>query len=62
MNDSGLLQTLGQVSSESVSEVFRDHLRGLVRQMISDVMSAEVTLLCSAKYIVVPTNHGSELF
>ena len=50
MNDSNLLQTLGQVTSESASEVFRDHLRGLVRQMISDVMSEEVTHLCGAKH------------
>ena len=50
MNDSNLLQTLGQVSFEVASEVFRNHLRGLVRQMISDVMAAEVTELCGAKY------------
>jgi len=50
MNDSSLLQTLGQVSSESASAVFRDHLRGLVRQMISDVMAEEVTELCGPKH------------
>ena len=37
MNDSNLLQTLGQVSSSEASEVFRDHLRGLVRQMIKGI-------------------------
>ena len=50
MNDSNLLQTLGQVSSESASEVFRNSLRGLVRQMISDVMADEVTELCGRKH------------
>ena len=50
MNDFNLLRTLGQVSSDSASEVFRDHLRGLVRQMISDVMAEEVTELCGAKH------------
>ncbi len=58
MNDSNLLQTLGQVSSESASAVFRDHLRGLVRQMISDVMAEEVTELCGPKHQPV----GGDLF
>ena len=46
MNDSNLLQTLGQVSTESAGAVLRDHLRGVVRQMITDVIAAEVTELC----------------
>jgi len=50
MNDSNLLQALGQVSSSEASEVFRDHLRGLVRRMISDVMAQEVTELCGPKH------------
>ncbi len=50
MNESNLLQQLGQVSSSTASEVFRDHLRGLVRQMISDVMAQEVTDLCGPKH------------
>lgn len=50
MNDSNLLQQLGQVSSSDASSVFRDHLRGLVRQMISDVMAQEVTELCGPKH------------
>ena len=50
MNDSNLLQTLGQVSSVSAGEVLRDHLRGAVRQMISDVIAEEVTELCGPKH------------
>lgn len=50
VNDSNLLQTLGQVSSESASAVFRNHLRGLVRRMISDVMAEKVIELCGAKH------------
>ena len=46
MNDSNLLQTLGQVSSDEAGQIFRDHLRGFVREMISDVMASEVTELC----------------
>ena len=45
MNDSSLLHQLGQVSSSDASSVFRDHLRGLVRQMISEVMAQDVTEL-----------------
>ena len=57
MNESNLLQTLGQVSSESASEVFRTHLRGLVRQMITDVMAEEVTALCGAKHQPTDETH-----
>lgn len=50
MNDSILLQTLGQVSHSEAGEVFRTHLRGCVLQMISEVMAEEVTALCGAKH------------
>ncbi len=50
MDHSNLLQTLGQVSSDQVSEVFRQHLRGAVLQMISDVMAEEVTSLGGPKH------------
>ncbi len=50
MDDSTLLQTLGQVSSEQVSDVFRQHLRGAVLKMISEVMAEEVTSLCGEKH------------
>lgn len=50
MHDSNLLQTLGQVSTESASAVFRTHIRGFVRQLISDVMAEEVTQLCGPKH------------
>ena len=50
MNDSNLLQTLGQVSSESAGDVLRDHLRGMVRQMTTDVIAEEVTELWGSKH------------
>lgn len=50
MNDSILLQALGQVSSENAGEVFRSHLRGAVLHMISKVMAHEVSELCGAKH------------
>lgn len=50
MDNLNLLQTLGQVSSDQVSEVFRQHLRGAVLKMISDVMAEEVTSLCGEKH------------
>lgn len=50
MDDCNLFQALGQVSSEMATEVFRNHLRGAVLQMISDVMAEEVTSLCGEKH------------
>ncbi len=42
MSESNLLRSLGQVSSDQVGEVFREYLRGSVRQMIVDAMDAGV--------------------
>jgi len=50
MNDSNLYQSLGQVPSEQAAEIFRDFLRGSVREMIGEVMAAEVTALCGPKH------------
>lgn len=47
---SNLYETLGQVSSTDAGQIFRDHLRGFVRQMICEVMAAEVDELCGAKH------------
>ena len=57
MDDSNLLQTLGQVSSEQVSDVFRQHLRGAVLKMISEVMAEEVTSLCGEKHRPVDSEY-----
>ncbi|MEO2047808.1 MAG: IS256 family transposase, partial [Pirellulales bacterium] len=50
MSDSNLFQTLGQVSGGEAAIVFRDHIRGYVRTMISEVMAAEVEHLCGPKH------------
>ena len=50
MDESKLLSSLGQVCSREAGVVFREYLRGCVRQMLSDVMAAEVTELCGAKH------------
>lgn len=50
MDESRLLLELGQASSSEAGVVFREHLRGCVRQMLVDVMSAEVTELCGWKH------------
>ena len=50
MDESKLLLELGQASSSEAGVVFRDYLRGCVRQMLSDVMAAEVTELCGSKH------------
>lgn len=56
MNESNLLQSLGQVSASDAGDVFRDHLRGAVRQMICDVMAEEVMDLCGTKHQPVGGN------
>jgi len=58
MHESSLLQSLGQVSAGDAAEIFRDYLRGCVRQMISEVMATEVTELCGPKHSPI----GSEVF
>lgn len=58
MDESNLYLSLGQVSVGEASEIFRDHLRGCVREMICEVMAAEVTALCGPKHS--PT--GGDLF
>ena len=57
MDESILLRELGQVSSEDAGVVFRAYLRGCVRQMLKDVMAAEVTELCGAKYRPSENDH-----
>lgn len=55
--ESNLYETLGQVSSCDAGQIFRDHLRGAVRQMICEVMAAEVDELCGAKHQPSDSNH-----
>ncbi len=50
MNEANLLQALGQVSASETGEIFREFLRGHVREMISEVMAVEVTELCGVKH------------
>ena len=46
MDDLNLTEALGQVSASEAGVIFRNFLRGGVRQMICEVMAAEVTELC----------------
>ena len=57
MNEVSLLESLGQVSSSQTGQVFRDFLRGHVREMICEVMAAEVTELCGPKHHPSPSDH-----
>jgi len=50
MDDCNIFETLGQVSSGDAGTIFRDFLRGSVRQMICEVMAAEVNELCGPKH------------
>ena len=50
MDDFNLVETLGQVSSNEAGVIFRNFLRGGVRQMICEVMAEEVNDLCGPKH------------
>ena len=50
MDDLNLIERLGQVSSRETGIIFRNFLRGGVRQMICEVMAAEVNDLCGPKH------------
>ena len=49
-HDLNLTEALGQVSASEAGVIFRNFLRGGVRQMICEVMAAEVTELCGPKH------------
>ena len=53
MDDLNLTEALGQVSASEAGVIFRNFLRGGVRQMICEVMAAEVTELCAPS--ITPT-------
>ena len=57
MNEVSLLESLGQVSASETGQVFRDFLRGHVREMICEVMAAEVSELCGPKHDPSPSDH-----
>lgn len=57
MNEVSLLESLGQVSASQTGQVFRDFLRGHVREMICEVMAAEVTELCGPKHDPSSSDH-----
>ena len=57
MNEVSLLESLGQVSASETGQVFRDFLRGHVREMICEVMAAEVTQLCGPKHAPSEGDH-----
>jgi len=51
------LQLFGQVPVSRAAEVFRDILRGHVREMICEVMAVEVTELCGLKHSPSTSDH-----
>ena len=57
MNEVSLLESLGQVSASETGQIFRDFLRGHVREMICEVMAAEVTALCGPKHDPSSSDH-----
>ncbi len=59
MNEANLLQALGQVTASETGKIFREFLRGHVREMISEVMTVEVTELCGVKHSRSESDHHS---
>ncbi len=57
MNEVSLLESLGQVSASETGQIFRDFLRGHVREMICEVIAAEVTELCGPKHDPSSSDH-----
>ena len=57
MNDVNLIESLGQVPASETGRVFRDFLRGHVREMICEVMASEVTELCGFKHAPSSSDH-----
>ena len=50
MDQSNLIELLGQASVSEAGRIFREYLRGGVRMMLAEVMAAEVAELCGPKY------------
>lgn len=54
MNDSSVLDALGQVDSSTAGKIFRTWLRGEMRALITDILAEEVTELCGPAYAPSP--------
>ena len=50
MDKSTLIAQLGQVDAQTAGKIFREYLRGSVRQMLAAVMAEEVAELTGEKY------------
>lgn len=54
MDQSSVLRSLGQMDSSEAGRVFREFLRGQVRESLVSIMAAEVRELCGPKYHPTP--------
>ena len=50
MNDSNVLELLGQAEFGTAGEIFREFVRGATRQMVLDTMADELQQLCGPRY------------
>ena len=53
-----VLEELGQVEAEDVGRVFREYLRGVSREMLVQVMTEEIEILCGPAYCPDPEASG----
>jgi len=54
VDQSNVLERLGQVEADEVGKVFREYLRGVSREMLTKVMSEEIEILCGPAYCPDP--------
>jgi transposase-like protein len=54
MDQSSVLRSLGQIDSSEAGRVFREFLRGQVRESLVSIMAEEVRELCGPKYYPTP--------
>jgi len=54
VDQSNVLERLGQVEAAEVGKVFREYLRGVSRKMLTKVMTDEIEILCGPAYCPDP--------
>jgi len=50
MENSNVLESLGQADFGSAGEIFRNHIRVATREIVLDVMAEEIEILCGPRY------------
>ena len=59
MENSNVLESLGQADFGSAGEIFRNYMRAATRDIVIDVMADEIEMLCGPRY---RPDHGQNMF